>query len=107
MYDRDGWVLLLGVGHSANTSLHLAEFRASFSSKKIVSAAAPLMVNRRRTWTTFQEIDWNDADFESIGHAFARETSHVKSGRAGCATAHLMPQRSLVDFAVRWMVANR
>jgi len=30
VYDRDGDVLLLGVGHDSNTSLHLAEHRADF-----------------------------------------------------------------------------
>src|SRR5262245_61035348 len=31
VYDLDGWVLLLGVGHGNNTSLHLAEHRANFA----------------------------------------------------------------------------
>jgi len=30
LYDLDGWVLLLGVGHDNNTSLHLAEYRATY-----------------------------------------------------------------------------
>ena len=30
VYDRDGSVLLLGVGHAVDTSLHLAEYRAAF-----------------------------------------------------------------------------
>jgi len=27
IYERDGWVLLLGVGHGSNTSFHLGEYR--------------------------------------------------------------------------------
>lgn len=34
IYDRHGWVLLLGVGHERNTSLHLSEHRASYPGKK-------------------------------------------------------------------------
>lgn len=34
IYDRDGFVLLIGVDHSVNTSLHLAEIRATYRTKK-------------------------------------------------------------------------
>src|SRR6478736_6476447 len=34
VYDLDGQVLLLGVGHGNNTSLHLAEYRAEFPTKQ-------------------------------------------------------------------------
>jgi aminoglycoside 3-N-acetyltransferase len=34
VYDLDGQVLLLGVGHDNNTSLHLAEYRAAFRGRR-------------------------------------------------------------------------
>jgi ATP/maltotriose-dependent transcriptional regulator MalT len=44
VYDLDGHVLLLGVDHANNTSLHLAEYRASFPGKRWIRQASPLLV---------------------------------------------------------------
>ena len=38
---------------------------------------------------------------------FARETSLERRGRVGSATALLLPQRPLVDYAMGWMERNR
>ena len=40
IYDLGGFVLLLGVGHESNTSMHLAEYRATFPTKHIVQEGA-------------------------------------------------------------------
>lgn len=107
LYDLHGWVLLLGVGHQVNTSLHLAEYRARYPGKRIIQGGAPVMINGRREWVTFQDVELDVSDFEAIGRDFARETGLVRHGRVACATALLMPQRPLVDYAVRWMERNR
>jgi aminoglycoside 3-N-acetyltransferase len=98
---------LLGVGHERNTSLHLAEYRATYSRKRIISSAAPILVDGKRQWVTFQGIDLDDEDFPQIGAAFADATGLVRQGKVGQATALLMPQRLLVDFAVQWMEVHR
>ena len=51
IYDLNGFVLLLGVGHSSNTSIHLAEYRADFPTKRIVQEGAPISQAGLRTWT--------------------------------------------------------
>jgi aminoglycoside 3-N-acetyltransferase len=107
IYDLAGSVLLLGVGHERNTSLHLAEYRATYSRKRIISSAAPILVDGKRQWVTFQGIDLDDEDFPQIGAAFADATGLVRQGKVGQATALLMPQRPLVDFAVQWMEVHR
>jgi aminoglycoside 3-N-acetyltransferase len=108
IYDLDGWVLLLGVGHDANTSLHLAEYRANFPGKVFCRTGAPMLVDGVRQWVTFEDLDFgNTDDFPAIGAAFAHETGLVRSGQIGNALAHFMPQRPLVDFAVRWMEQHR
>ena len=107
IYDLAGSVLLLGVGHDRNTSLHLAEYRATFPGKRRLSAAAPILVDGQRQWVTFQGIELDEADFPQIGAAFAETTGLVRQGKVGQATALLMPQRPLVDFAVQWMAAHR
>jgi aminoglycoside 3-N-acetyltransferase len=107
VYDLAGWVLLLGVGHSNNTSLHLAEYRASFPGRRVERQGAPMLVQGQRRWVTYSELDLDDSDFETIGDSFARATGQVRRGRIAHADAQLVPQRDLVDFAVEWMGAHR
>lgn len=111
IYDLEGWVLLLGVGHSNNTSLHLAESRADFGSKKFITDGAPLMVQTpagqiERQWVPYNDLDYNESDFDLLGAAF-EQTGTVKIGKVGLATCRLMSQRALVDFGVAWIENHR
>lgn len=107
LYDLNGWVLLLGVSHGNNSSLHLAEYRAHFPGKREVLEGAPFTIDGRREWVTIHDIDYDDDDFPRIGEAFERETDATRIGRVGQGMARLMPQRALVDFGVKWMEGNR
>lgn len=107
LYDLDGWVLLLGVGHDNNTSLHLAEYRATYPGKLFVPSGAPLMIEGERRWVEFQTLQANSDDFPAIGAAFAANSDLVRVGRVAAASALLMPQRALVDYGVRWMEEHR
>ena len=106
IYDLQGWVLLLGVGHGSNTSLHLAEYRACLG-QSVHESRSPVLRNGECTWIRYRDIDYRDDDFAAIGEAFAGSTGHVAVGRVCFAPAMLMPQRPLVDFAVPWMEAHR
>ncbi len=103
LYELDGWVLLLGVGHDRNSSLHLAEHRASYPGKRECNQASPIMVEGRRTWRVFRDLECNTDDFTAIGDAFGGGVR----GRVGVGRASLFRQRELVDFAVDWMEAHR
>lgn len=107
VYDLDGWVLLLGVGHGNNSSLHLAEHRATYPQKSLMRDGAPMLVDGRREWVWIEALDLDDQDFEAIGEAFATETGLQRTGLVGAATALIFPQRALVDYAVGWMERNR
>jgi aminoglycoside 3-N-acetyltransferase len=107
LYDLDAFVLLLGVGHENNTSLHLAEDRASYSGKTFSRRGAPVMVNELRQWVWFDSFDESTDDFAAIGDDFERESSLVRRGMVGYATTLLFRQRPLVDFAVQWMNNHR
>ena len=109
VYDLDGFVLLLGVGHDSNTSMHLAEYRATFPTKRTVQEGAPISVAGIRRWTTFEDIDLDSSDFEQIGKDFSKSNlaSEVHRGRVGLANCQLIPQRALVDFSVGWLEENR
>lgn len=107
VYELDGWVLLLGVGHGNNTSLHLAESRAAFKGKTEVTARAPVTAGGERQWIAYRELDYDSSDFAQIGQAFGEQTDAVRQGAIGSAQSLLMPQRALVDFGIGWMERHR
>lgn len=106
IYDLGGSVLLLGVGHDNNTSLHLAEYLASWPSKRTRQEATAMLVDGERQWVTFTDLAIDESDFPAVGTAF-EATGSTRRRRVGHATAALMAQRPLVDFAVRWMTEHR
>ena len=109
IYDLHGCVLLLGVGHSSNTSIHLAEYRSDFPTKRVVREGAPISQTGSRTWTTFENIDVDASDFDRIGEDFMRSDAGkgVRHGKVGNANCQLIPQPAVVDFAVAWLEKNR
>lgn len=106
VYDLAGWVLLLGVGHGNNTSLHLAEGRARIPHGTI-HLGSPMIVDGLRQWVAFDDIDWDDADFVQLGADFARETGLQREAKIARANTLLVPQRALVDYAVQWLERHR
>ncbi len=106
LYECDARVLLLGVSHTNNTSLHLAEYRADWPSRTPMTQGSPVLVNGKREWVTYEELDTNADDFDAIGNELAANQLQI-SGFVGLARAHLMSQRVAVDFAVDWISRNR
>lgn len=107
VYDLAGWVLLLGVGHLNNTSLHLAEYRADFPAKQTEMFGAPMLVDGQQQWLEYEDINLDEDDFDKIGAGFAQETGLQQEGKVGQAAALLMPQKPLVDYAVNWLPRHR
>lgn len=103
LYDLDADVLLLGVGHDRNTSLHLAEYRASWPGKRHTTFGSPVMIDGTRHWLEVDDLDFDDSDFARLGEDFEHDTGAAFVGKVGAATARLMRQRTLVDYAVEWM----
>lgn len=103
LYDLDADVLLLGVGHERNTSLHLAEYRARWPSRRHATFASPVTIDGARHWLEVDDLDFDDSDFARLGDNLERDAGAVRVGRVGAATARLMRQRALVDYAVEWM----
>jgi aminoglycoside 3-N-acetyltransferase len=80
IYELDGQILLLGVDHGNNTSLHLAEYRAG---------NAPPDPN-----ATFADIELHSERFPGLMAGFTGE----RTGRVGSAESRLMSQRRAVDW---------
>ncbi len=106
VYELDGSVLLLGVGHANNTSLHLAERRSAPPDAVTRHQSSPVAIEGERRWVTYDCLEDDPSDFDTIGEAFA-ETGHERVGRVGAGTARLMRSRDLVDFATDWMSRHR
>ena len=107
VYDLGGNVLFLGTSHAANTSLHLAEYRAELDIATETHAGAAL-VDGEREWVQWKEIDYDDGDFPACGEAFESENPDAfETSTVGVGDAKLISQPPLVDFAVRWFEANR
>ncbi len=104
VYELDGWVLLLGVGHESNTSLHLAEYRAPGAAPD--DSGAPILVDGRRRWVEYKDIELNSDVFPEIGKIF-EETRPAGLGTVGSAQARYFSQRDIVDYATEWITQYR
>lgn len=106
LYELDGYVLLIGVGHDKNTSLHLADVRAEYPSKHMIKESSAILQDGKRVWKTYETLYVDGEDFVEIGQAF-EDRCGVKKVSLGNGIITLMRQRELVDFAVKWIEENR
>jgi aminoglycoside 3-N-acetyltransferase len=106
IYRLGGKVLLLGVGHDSNTSLHLAEWRQQDPPLHRTGSALRQPDGSGR-WVMWTDVAEDESDFEKIGTDFEAATHAANVGQVGNATAKLLRQRALVDFASHWMADNR
>jgi aminoglycoside 3-N-acetyltransferase len=100
IYDLDGHVLLLGVGHENNTSFHLGEYRANCRPK--TQNGAPILEYGRRIWKWYEDIEYNSGPFRHLGTEMEKACS-VQTGKVGQAEARLFSQRTAVNFAQEWL----
>jgi aminoglycoside 3-N-acetyltransferase len=107
----DGYILLLGVRHQNNTSLHLAEYRYQINQnikKSFILGASVLNPESNiRQWIEWNDYDYDSEDFNDVGNAFELIEGNAKIGKVGLAECRLMKQHLLVDFATNWMDKNR
>lgn len=97
-------VLLLGVGHESNSSLHLAE--VLWGGLPAREQGAPVLQRGRRVWRTWIEPAHDEGDFGAIGASFDA-SGRERIGSVGAVRARLMPLRALVTHARTWMHAHR
>lgn len=99
--ERGGQVLLIGVGHNRNSTLHLAETRARH--RRTITRRVPGgSDNAVLEWVEIDDVaDDNGRLFPAVGKAF-EAAGGVRIGPLGRAEARLMSQCALVEFAVPW-----
>lgn len=106
VYDLGGHVLLLGVGHDSNSSLHLSEHRADWPRKRVIEQGAAIMVGDQRMWVRFRDLLLESEDFPRLGADFDA-TGATLTGKVGSAQCRLFSQPALVDFGVEWIGHHR
>jgi aminoglycoside 3-N-acetyltransferase len=110
IYNLDGDVLLLGVDHTSNTSLHLAEYRQAQPPRRTHGAAVLAAPGSEgpagRAWIEWEDVAVDESDFGALG-AELDDSGAVTTGPVGCATGRLMRQRAAVDLAVGWIATHR
>ncbi len=98
--ERGGQVLLIGVGHDRNSTLHLAETLAR--NRRTITRRVPVARGGGVDWVEIDDVaDDRGRLFPALGAAF-EASGPVRIGPIGQAEARLMSQRELVAFAVPW-----
>ena len=93
-YGRDARVLLLGVGHDANTTIHLAELLAHVPYG--VPKQCTVLENGRRVRVDYLENDHCCARF-ALADEWLRERGAQREGRVGNADARLIRSGDVVQ----------
>ena len=96
MYDLDAWVLLIGVGHNRNSSLHYAE--SLVPNMRTKTRFFPAIMQGQRVWQTAEDVgDDNGLYFPEIGEEYLKSGT-LFQGVVGKANCQLLPMREFVDF---------
>ncbi|HEX6096852.1 MAG TPA: AAC(3) family N-acetyltransferase [Thermoanaerobaculia bacterium] len=101
VYELDGQVLLLGVGHDANTTVHLAENLAGV--RYGIHHYATILENGAPRRVEYREIDHCCEGFAQLDEWLG---DRQRRGAAGHGTARLMRSRDVVDAALRHLREN-
>ncbi|MFX1378526.1 MAG: aminoglycoside N(3)-acetyltransferase [Promethearchaeota archaeon] len=106
IFDLDGLILLIGVSHENNSSLHLAEYRSIFKNKRYRLTGSAILLNGKREWVSWEELDLDTDDFERLGSDFESKINYTP-GKVGLAETRLLSQREMINFAIEWFEKNR
>jgi aminoglycoside 3-N-acetyltransferase-4 len=103
VYDLDGQVLLLGVGHDADTTLHLAELLARVPYR--VAKHCTVLQDGRPVRIEYGENDHCCARF-AIADDWLRARGLQHEGRVGNAEARLVRSRDIVAVALEHLARD-
>ena len=103
VHELDGKILLLGVGHHANTTIHLAEYTSGVRYR--VPKKLRIRKDGEPVWFDYEEIDHCCQNFELADHWLA-EREQITHGTVGHADARLMCSRDLVAVVTEKLTAN-
>lgn len=100
IFSLDGHILLIGVSHESNTSLHLAEEKCKYYPKE--KKSSPVYNERgEREWKYYKQANYSTEFFNIIGNEFEKKHTFNK-GRVGTADSKLISQKEIVNYAHQW-----
>jgi aminoglycoside 3-N-acetyltransferase len=99
-------VLLLGVGFEKATAFHLAEYRLP-PVRRVYHSKLTWPGSASGRWVEYEGIEHDDSDFALLGERLAAESGLVRAGTVGYGPAACFPLAESVDYAEKWMWANR
>ena len=103
LYKLKGHVLLIGVNYDRNTSFHLSEILSG--ERKDFKNEGPVLIDGKRVWKKFNDIEFKDELFNQIGNEMEKEIEVVKD-TVGMANIKLFNQSKAVDYAKKWILEN-
>jgi aminoglycoside N3'-acetyltransferase len=101
LHQRNGWILLIGVGHAGNTSLHLAEIWANVP---YIHRTTPITTESGDRTAMLGSPDCS-AGFTKI-ESLLRQSRISHRGYIGNAESQLMRQQQTVSMAVAMLQGN-
>lgn len=107
LYDADARIVLIGVDHGNDTSLHLAEHRATWPSRSWRTDGAPMVVDGERRWVSYRTLNLDEEPFETLALAYEAAGGEQQRAPLGLTTVRSCAMRPLVDFAVGWLSTHR
>jgi aminoglycoside 3-N-acetyltransferase len=116
LVELGGRVAMLGAPLGTATLVHHAEAVAKVPGKHRVSYGMPVLVDGKRVWRTFSDIDTGEGALpyerllggeDYIEHiarsALASSAGIGSSGPVGGGTGHLFDARELIEYAIGWI----
>jgi aminoglycoside N3'-acetyltransferase len=103
VYELDGQVLLLGVGHDADTTLHLAELMAGVPYR--VPKHCTVLRDGRAVHVDYGENDHCCLRF-ALADEWLRERGLQREGKVGHAGARLARSRDIVAVAIEHLTSD-
>lgn len=104
MYNLNFKILLIGVGHNRNSSLHYAE--SLVSNRRTKTRHFPIKNNGKIEWVKCDDVgDDNDKYFPKIGDELFKENLVTKS-YLGSSKIQIMSMVDVVDFAKDYLNKN-
>jgi aminoglycoside 3-N-acetyltransferase len=105
-----GKTLLLGAPLDTMTLLHHAEHLADIPGKRMRRYEAPILVDGRTVWRTFEEFDTSNPVVEGLADDYFEDvvedflaTGQGRRGLIGHAPSVLVDAAAIVAFAVTWL----
>jgi len=100
LYELNARALLIGVGYSRCTALHLAEAQIPNMPRMVYHAA--MLENGARTWKSYVDYDYGYFPFGAFGQTY-EDAGGAATGKVGSADSSLCAIRPLVDFTLACM----